>query len=179
MAKLKLSPPWDTYYQELNAMFKNDPTVHVVMDDDACEVKLYVDSGDKAEALQVLLPESVKFGNVTLKVTVVPANAPSQARYVCNTDSDQYIENMFRAAFEGNPALYDVVTVRGVFGFSACYVIFKKEVVQYFNDNLSDINGLCSTLYENIARDIFKPDLGAFYCTSANNSENLNYAFSW
>ena len=179
MAKLKLSPPWDTYYQELKAMFKNDPTVHVVMDDDACEVKLYVDIGDKAEALQVLLPESVEFGNVTLKVTVVPANASSQTRYVYNKDCDEYMENVFRKAFEDNSALYDVGTVRGVFGFSACYVIFKKEVVQYYNDNMSDINGLCSTLYENIARDIFKPDLGAYYCTSANNPGNLSYAFSW
>lgn len=179
MAKLKLSPPWDTYYQELNAMFKNDPTVHVVMDDDECEVKLYVDSGDKDEALRQLLPETKEFGGVTLKVTVVPANVPLQTRYVYNKDCDEYIERMFRAAFDGNPALCDVVTVQGVFGFSACYVVFKKEVVQYFNDNMGDINGLCSTLYENIANNIFKPDLGAFYCTSANTLGNLNYAFSW
>jgi len=179
MAKLKLSPPWDTYYQELNAMFKNDTSVNVVMDDDACEVKLYVDSGDKAEALQVLLPESVEFGNVTLKVTIVPANEPSKTRYVYNKNSDEYIERVFRDAFDGNPAFYDIVTVRGVFGFSACYVIFRKEVIQYFNDNLGDINGLCSTLYETIARDIFKPDLGAYYCTSANKDQSLNYAFSW
>lgn len=179
MAKLKLSPPWDTYYQELNAMFKNDPTVHVVMDDDECEVKLYVDSGDKAEALRQLLPETKEFGGVTLKVTVVPANASSQTRYVYNKDCDGYMERVFRKAFDDNSALDDVVTVRGVFGFSACYVIFKKEVVQYYNDNMSDINGLCSTLYEYVARDIFKPDLGAFYCTSANKDQSLNYAFSW
>lgn len=179
MAKLKLSPPWDTYYQELNAMFKNDTSVNVVMDDDACEVKLYVDSGDKAEALRQLLPETKEFGGVTLKVTVVPANAPLQTRYVYNKDFDEYMERMFLKAFEDNSALDDVVTVCGVFGFSACYVIFKKEVVQYYNDNMSDINGLCSTLYENIARDIFKPDLGAFYCTSANKDQSLNYAFSW
>ena len=179
MAKLKLSPPWDTYYQELNAMFKDDSEVHVVMDDDEYEVKLYVDSGDKAEALRQLLPETKEFGGVTLKVTVVPANAQKEYRLTHNKNHPEYTELMFRAAFDGNSALSDVVTVQGVFGFSACYVIFKKNVVQYYNDNMSDINGLCSTLYENIARDIFKPDIGAFYCTSANDHSHLNYAFSW
>jgi len=179
MAKLKLSPPWDTYYQELNVMFKDDPTVHVVMDDDECEVKLYVDSGDKAEALRQLLPETKEFGGVTLKVTVVPANAQDGKHLNFNKDNPEFMDLVFRTAFARNPVLSDVVTVYGVFGFTACYVIFTKEVVQYYNDNMSDINGLCSTLYEYIARDIFRPDLGAFYCTSANNPGNLNYAFSW
>lgn len=179
MAKLKLSPPWDTYYQELNAMFKNDPEVHVVMDDDEYSVKLYVESADKAAALQELLPEEVQFGNVTLKVTVVPANTQNERLLTHNKNHPGYTELMFRTAFDRNPALSDVVTVQGIFGFSACYVIFKKEVVQYYNDNMSDINGLCSTLYENIARDIFKPDLGAFYCTSADKDESLSPALSW
>ena len=179
MAKLKLSPTWDTYYQELNAMFKNDPSVHVVMDDDEYSVKLYVESADKAAALQELLLDEVQFGNVTLKVTVVPANAQNEYRFTRNKNHPKYTELMFRAAFDRNPALSDVVTVQGVFGFSACYIIFKKEVVQYFNDNMGDINGLCSTLYENIASNIFKHDLGAFYCTSANNPDDLGYAFSW
>ena len=179
MAKLKLSPPWDTYYDELNVMFKNDPSVHVVMDDDEYTVKLYVENPEKADALHELLQEEVQFGNVTLKVTVVPANTQNESRFTHNKNHPKYMELIFRAAFDGNSALYDVVTVQGVFGFSACYVIFNKEVVQYYNDNMSDINGLCSTLYENIARDIFKPDLGAFYCTSANDTGNLSYAFSW
>ena len=178
MAKLKLSPPWDTYYQELNAMFKNDPSVHVVMDDDEYTVKLYVEDSEKAESLHELLPEEVQFGSVTLKVTVVPSNSMEQGRLVLNKDHYKYLGSLYEAAFYGNSAFENVVTVPGVFGFTACYVIFKKEVVQYYNDNMSDINGLCSTLYENIARDIFKPDLGTFYCTSANNPGNLNYTFS-
>ena len=35
------------------------------------------------------------------------------------------------------------------------YVVFKNRVVQYWSDNLGDINGNTSTLYENIARDVF------------------------
>ena len=36
--------------------------------------------------------------------------------------------------------------------------------MQYFNDDISDINGNCSTLAEDIARDIFVGELPNF-CT--------------
>ena len=45
------------------------------------------------------------------------------------------------------------------------FAVFAKEVVQYYNDDLTDINGLKSTLYEDIARDVFDID-GINYCTS-------------
>lgn len=45
-------------------------------------------------------------------------------------------------------------------------MLFKKEVVQYFTDNLGDYNGYRSTLYENIARDIFGDIVGVFFCTN-------------
>lgn len=179
MAKLKLSPPWDTYYQELNAMFKNDPEVHVVMDDDEYTLKVYVDDAEKAEALQILLHETVEFGNITLKVTVIPANALPAKHKAVSEDSEEYFETLYKTAFKDNPVLVDAQTVHGIFGFSACYVIFRKEVVQYFDDNMSDINGLRSTLYETIAADIFKTAPGVFFCTSPMSGNGLGYAFSW
>ena len=34
MAKLKLSSPWEIFYKEIQAMFSEDPCVHVVFDED-------------------------------------------------------------------------------------------------------------------------------------------------
>lgn len=47
------------------------------------------------------------------------------------------------------------------------YVVFKNCVVQFFNDNLNDIYGNISTLYQDIAREIFADAEweGVFYCT--------------
>ena len=44
------------------------------------------------------------------------------------------------------------------------YVVLKKEVVQFFNDNLNDIHGLETTLYQTIAKDVFD-GTGVFFCT--------------
>ena len=58
-----------------------------------------------------------------------------------------------------------VEEVTGIFSNPITYVVFVNEVVQYYNDNLSDIHGLRSTLYQEIAKDIFETRLGVYYCT--------------
>ena len=78
---------------------------------------------------------------------------------------DFRIEEVYMDAFEGNPALSYIVRGSLPMVDMNVYVVFKNKVVQYFNDNLMDINGFCSTLYENIARDIFEKMDGVFYCT--------------
>ena len=53
------------------------------------------------------------------------------------------------------------------------YVVFVKEVVQYFNDDLGDANGVCSTLYQDIAKRLFTSTEGVFFCTNTNGSVAL------
>ena len=156
MAQLKLSSPWVIFYRELDALFKDDPEVHVVYDEDEVTVKLFVDSADKAGALTALLPHEKEFGDVTLKVMVVPANLG--ATYLQG-------DELFNTAFRGNPAFSFLKTVTGVFFQPLIYVVFRNQVVQYFNDSLGDIYGLCSTLYQDIAKDVFVPMDNVFYCT--------------
>ena len=62
MARLNLSPPWITYYRQLNAFFSEDPEVRVVFDDTSEDdgeyiIKLYVNNIAKTEALEALLPK--------------------------------------------------------------------------------------------------------------------------
>ena len=74
MAKLNMSPPWVLYYKKLNALFDGDDDILIIYDEDEMEVKLYCTDEDKSEALSFLLPNTVSFGNVELKVTVIPSN---------------------------------------------------------------------------------------------------------
>ena len=156
MAIVNLSAPWMTFYKKVNALFKNDLEVFVLYDDEAKEIKLFVDNPDKADALAQLIPVTHEFGNVTLKVTVVP---PNKVRY------GEPAEASFETALAGNGAFSYAVTVGGVLPFDITYVVFKKEVVQFFNDDLSDIHGNCTTLYQNIAEDVFGKRSGVFFCT--------------
>ena len=154
MEKLNLSSPWVTYVNEMKALFEKDPQITIVYDNEDCTVKLFVESESKADALQKLLPETKEFGNVTLKIEIVPANADLADPNVA----------LFCAAFEGNPVLEEVRSISSVMG-TFNYAVFKKEVVQFYNDQLDDLHGNKSTLYQEIARDVIGQKEGIFYCT--------------
>lgn len=152
MKNVKLSPPWIVFYEEIEALFREDPAVKVDYDGDTNEIKLYVEGAEKADALTQLLPAEKTFGNITVKVTVIPANMEGPSRL-----------QLFQKAFEGNPAFVYIHESSGIFDFD--YVVFKAKVVQYESDNTGDLNGLTSTLYQDIAKDVFEDVSGVFFCT--------------
>lgn len=164
MPNLKMSSPWILYYKQVNEMFKNDPNVLVIYDDDAVEVKLYVTGEERAAAIDALLPDEQIFGNMALKITVYPANTKESDKKPF-LKSFASTKEMYEAAFETNPAFHFAHEVRALYNNSFTYVVFANTVVQYFNDNLSDIYGQCSTLYETIASYIFDTPDGVYYCT--------------
>jgi hypothetical protein len=107
-----------------------------------------------------LLPSEVKYGNITLKIAV---DGPvSNIAFVTNKD-------LFETAFKGNPAFVECVAPVSdeYWWVDFTYVIFKNTVVQFFNDNLDDAHGLISTLYQDIAKEIFADAglNGVHYCT--------------
>ena len=159
MAMLKLAPPWVRYANEMTQLFKYDKEVHVVYDNEQLILSLYVDCQRKADALAELLPESVAFGNITLHINVIPANG------ALSTVAGLSKPALFANAFEGNGAFSFIKTVTGIFSNNLTYVVFKNKVVQYFNDDLGDIYGNCSTLYQDIAKNIFGNQEGIYFCT--------------
>ena len=159
---LKLSSPWMTFYKEINELFKEDPEIKIVYDEDAVEIKLYVDNDEKASALSQILPSEKVFGNVVLRINVIPSN---------NLNSHKL--DLFRKAFEGNKALSYIWSAEETGGYvpPMSYVVFKNKVVQFFNDDLRDPHGLCSTLYQNIAEDIFPNIQGIYFCTDKESAD--------
>jgi len=158
MKKLKLSSPWMTYFHQVKAFFEQDRSVSVVFDDETPAIIVYVDDQEKADALSYLLPKEKKFGSLTLQVKVLPANDPN----VVTTDT---IANIYRTAFKNNRAFNKLIVIKGMTN-DFIYVVFEKEVVQYWNDNLGDPHGLCSTLYEDLARAVIDNNDGVMFCTN-------------
>lgn len=154
MDKIKMVSPWVEYYRKVEAFFEHDPSVTVVFDDEAKNLKLLVKGAAKADALSQLLPTEVTFGNVVMTISVIPAN-----------DKQSKVD-LFRDALSGNEALVTIADITGVFANPISYVIFEKEVVQYWNDDLGDAHGIRSTLYQDLAKEIFGEDNeGVFFCT--------------
>ena len=154
MANIKLSAPWVVYYKQIEALFGPDPGVNLSFDEDEKVIKLYVNGEKKAEAIEKLLPAERTFGNVTVRTVVFPANQLGATRV-----------SLFHAAFEGNPVFAYTKTIEGVLTNPISYVVFKNRVVQFFADNLHDVNGNISTLYETIATEVFGEDEGICFCT--------------
>ena len=157
MAKTTLSAPWYTFYNELSVLFKEDDEVHIVYDELDQIINIFVENQAKADAMTELLPSVKNFGSIELEINVVPANHLSARRSTGSTLKD---------LFYGNTICEDIVKIEGVFTNPLTYVIFRKEVVQYYNDDLGDAHGICSTLYQDIAKRIFKEMPDVYYCTS-------------
>ena len=111
----------------------------------------------KAEALQTLLPFSKAFGNVTVFINIIPCNTGKTINH-----------NIFEKAFKGNPAFAYTVDSEKL---PIHYVVFKNKVVQYFNDALNDAHGVRSTLYQEIAKNVFGEVNGTYFCTDLENKE--------
>ena len=63
-------------------------------------------------------------------------------------------------------AVVDIETVSAVFD-DITYIIFEKEVVQYFADDLGDLHGINSTLYQDLAKEIFGESSNIHFCTDS------------
>ena len=151
--EVNLASPWVEHFAKIEAMFAEDPDVTTVFDNENCKCKILVHGHDKADAIAALMPEEVVFGNVTMTIEVVPDNTLS-------SDPAAIIEK----AFAGNPAFKRIIKDEFC-GFKMIYAVFKMVVVQYKNDDIGDPFKRKATLYENLARDVFKKDLGVFYAT--------------
>ena len=171
MAVVKLSAPWQTYYKELSLLFEHDDEVRIVYDTDEQVINIYVDNAVKAEAMAAALPATKQFGSVELEINIIPSNKRV---------------NMLRASkgmgfvdlFKGNSIVDDVVVIDDIMSNPITYVIFKKEVVQYFNDDLGDANGMCTTLYQDIAKRVFEEHEGVFFCTNTKILSEYSFMYN-
>ena len=161
--RLKMSPPWITYINKVQALFDGDPQIacNVGSTEDGPYIILATNNPDKAAALLRILPSEKMFGNIKLTIGVD-----------CPTVSNLAFPSkkvLFETAFEKNPAFAYAVSPaeEGYNWFSMTYVVFKNCVVQFFNDNLNDCHGVISTLYQDIAEEIFADSqlTGVYYNT--------------
>ena len=164
MARLGLSSPWVQYYHQLEAFFKRDDEVKVVYDEENNDIKIYVADPAKADALTQILPYEKSWGTVVLHINVIPANSHFTTKVLTTPVA------VWEAAFKNNSAVDYIKTIKGLYCNDLTYIVFKREVVQYFTDSLGDIHGLRSTLYQDMAEDLFKEHENIFFNTNKESS---------
>ena len=166
--RLGLMPPWTEYINKLQALFDGDPEIAFNNDYDSSSPSVVIATynPDKAAALMQLLPEEKVFGNNTLKIGID-----------CDKISNRAFANpkeLFETVFYKNPALAYVVNTDGYWFIPLTYVVFANRVVQFYNDNLNDPHGVVSTLYQEIAKEVFADarfNFSVAYCTALEDEE--------
>lgn len=164
MKKVGLQSPWVTYRNLLNAMFKDDQEVEVGnVEDDGngtgiYTVRVLVHNYDKFLAMKDVLHQSIVMGNITLNIELV-----------CDVDTDDDQETdieKLKKVFQGNRIVKDFREVKDIAGATHNFVLFWPEVVQFWNDDMSDFYGNWNGLAEDIARSLFKVDGSINFCTA-------------
>lgn len=159
---LKLSPPWDAYWRELNGLFMNDPQITVKpieKADGGYSIKIYVDDQAKYEALATILKSEKKFGNVTLEIQIIPADTTLKAPEI--TPSVEEYLKYFETAFKDTGRVVGTQVVVTPTGTKIGYVITEAGIYQFFNDDLTTLYGWTTLTIEQLFRDVFSYNLGS------------------
>ena len=155
-----VSPPWVTFANKMKALFENDDDIIVNdIEDNSGNLTLMIEvkNHSKFNALEQLLPETVKFGNVTLFIEVYDE---------ANDDKLDYFA-LFNALFSGNSSIQKIAKLKDHTGAQHVFVVFNPEVKQFFDDNMFDYNGFWSGLNQDIAKEVFEDaaNAGVHFCT--------------
>jgi hypothetical protein len=137
----QLSPPWYTLWNEIKASVGNDPGVKVgplVTSSLPYIVPITVGNHDKAVALASIMALQHQFGNISVVIQVKDGDG-TPVKPINPTSADQLAE-LVKTALDSNGWLTQVV-VQPLFpgGRAIVFAVFAKAVIQFFNDDLSDL----------------------------------------
>lgn len=150
---LGLQSPWITTYNKIFAIFgRDEDLVFSNVEKDSTEEGVYSftitsNNSVKLSAIEKIMKNEFTFGNVTLRV-----------KFIYETENAATITaSDFKNAFSGNNILSKVETIETPWKFNRTFVVFGREVIQFYNDDITDFYGNFNGLAEDIAQDIFKP----------------------
>ena len=148
--EIKINEQCRSYVNKIMALFDKDPDIAFEYDlSNDTELSIFVKNSLKASALSELMPSTVKLGDEKLKIAINPI------------DFDN-VEELINTVFEGNPVFGKIETKN-----NKTYATFTQELVQFFDNNDNDPNGMYTGLYSDLAKEII-PIEGVNYSTISN-----------
>jgi hypothetical protein len=171
MKMVRLSPPHYTLWNEIKASIGRDPGVTVNPLDTSSSpfiVPIDVADHDKAVAIASIMTLLHQLGNIRVEVQVKDGEANPVFPEV--PESVQQLANMVEKALGDNDWFVKVVTKPLVPKSSRIIVfaVFQKAVIQFFNDDLSDLYHNYNNVVAFVFSDVLNPAPGGFslYCST-------------
>ncbi len=154
----RLSPPWYTLWNKVKYSIGEDPEV-VVGDlqtqSDPFIIPIRVDNRQKAQALASIMNPSYSLGNIHINVEI--SDSSGKIISPINPTSPEQLSEMVQTGLQGNHLFLKVVT-QPLFPNARLIVfpVFKKEVIQFYNDDLSDLynnfNNVAALVFQNVLK---------------------------
>lgn len=149
--KLNMEAPWYSYQKKIAALFEHDRDIIVGPVEmnkatETYEMGIEVRNHQKFIALDTLLRKEVSFGNVKLVITLYDEE---------NATNSVNTMMLYNTLFSDNPLVRDIIVNKDFTNTDHEFIRFEPEVIQFFNDDISDYNGNWSGLAQDIAKEIF------------------------
>lgn len=171
MKTAELSPPWYTLWNEIKASIGNDTAVTVNPLDTKSSpylVPITVADHDKAVAIASVMALRHQMGNITVDVQVKDREGRIVSPEI--PESVEKLAEMVKKALGDNTWFVEVV-VKPLFMREVVFVVFKKAVIQFFNDDLSDLYNNYNNVVAFVFRDVLNPAPGgiSIICSTDKN----------
>lgn len=162
MANLTLAAPWVTFRNMVAALFELDNEITVgelyapTNGDLNYVLDIEVKNHQKFKALDRRVPLVKKFGNIIVGINLIDEE---------NGDTQPDVD-VFGTIFKGNRLMKDVQVAEDMTGMDHIYVRFYPEVIQFYDDDMTDFNGNWNGLAEDLARELFEVPWNVNFCTA-------------
>ena len=155
--QVKLSPPWYTYFNFLKYSIGKDRNVKVLDMKEISDVNylipVEVKDKDKARALATILVLHKNFGNIDVHTEVLHRGQVVKPHETPRNECG--LIKIFEEALATN-YYFEYVRFAKIFTAKIIFPVFKKEVIQFFNDDLSDLynnfNGVAAAVFEEVLK---------------------------
>ena len=162
---VRLSPPQYTYFKFLKYSIGNDPCVDVLDIEEVAGgnylIPIHVKSLEKARALATILNLHKNYGNINICIEIYYCN-----RVVAPIENIENINSLLRIikqALNTNCYFEFVKAAEVIPGYNSIFPVFKKEVIQFFNDDLSDLYANFNGVAADVFREVMKSPINGFF----------------
>jgi len=156
---LKLSPPQYTYFNFIKHAIGHDDCLEVLEMQETVEgdylIQIEVQGRRKARALAAILELHKPISNFNVYIEILNNGQPVEPQEDYETMRD-FIA-MFKTALNTNCYFESVKVGQTLAGSPLIFLIFKKDVIQFFNDDLSDFYNNYNGVVAHVFREILKP----------------------
>lgn len=167
----QLSPPWYTLWNEIKSTIGKDSSVKV-SDLDVrqypYQINITTDHHKKGRALATIIKLVHEFENVQVRIHIQNSNGnPHEPFPVTNSNE---LASVIRTALHGNPLFKNVY--RGptsvLFASRNVFPVFKKTVIQFYNDDLSDYYKNYNKVASHVFAIVLKEEINGLniYCST-------------